>query len=78
MEIILPILAALGFVLFSVWVLVAGIGFLIVSFEEQEQNDDTKSKNLFEKVITILLYLALGYLWIQLIWWIVFDLILVY
>ena len=68
MEIILPILAALGFVLFSVWVLVAGIGFLIVSFEEQEQNDDTKSKNLFEKAITILLYLALGYLWIQLFW----------
>lgn len=68
MEIILPILAALGFVLFSVWVLVAGIGILIVSFEEQEQNDDTKSKNLFEKAITILLYLALGYLWIQLFW----------
>ena len=68
MEIIFPILAALGFVLFSVWVLIAGIGFLIVSFEEQEQNEDTKSKNLFEKVITILLYLALGYLWVQLFW----------
>ena len=65
---IITILAALGFVLFSVWVLVAGIGFLIVSFEEQEQNEDTKSKNLFEKVITILLYLALGYLWVQLFW----------
>ena len=71
MEIIIAILAILGFSLFSIWVLLAGISFLIQSFEEQEQDDDKKSKSLFEKVITILIYLILGYLWIQLFWWVI-------
>ncbi len=73
---IITILAVLGFSLFSIWVLLAGIGILILLYEEQDKDEEKKPKSLFEKVITILLYLALGYLWIQLYWWIVFDLIL--
>ena len=60
------------------YLLLAPISFLLELYEEQDKDEEKKPKSLFEKVITILLYLSLGYLWVKLYWWLVFDLILGY